>query len=825
MPPASSKRSPRRRAALGVLTLGLALLLGYGWLQRQADDGRRAANEPADGVGSPAGELVEGGTPPASEAPPGTEGRTSEPETEGAGAPAAGEDDGSQTMRVLVLDELDGKPIGDARVTLFDRPSPVPRRTGADGRCQVPYLDREQRSRLEVEAPGYFHARVEGNPSEFVRLALAPATRLEGRVRAADTGEPVAGATLTLAHDACSDCAPERVATDAEGRYELAALALGRPLELRIEAEGFAPTRRTFRLLERRARTTQDLALLRGIELEGRVEDWASGLGLAGARVGELVADAQGHFRGRFLPRGASTHASLRVEAPGHATLEARLELATPGTRLFRLPELAYLEGRVFGPDGEPCEGASVERTRAEPNRAPGRVAPSPLDDLPEGQAFTLALEPARSDGEGRYRLALLPWAEDVGFLAEKPGYTAQEGFLGRIGPPGSSLRLDWWLRPDEPGTIVRGVVTLNGQSLANPSGMVTWTGPTRSGGQALGKEPFELWVEPGEVRLAASLTLLRSEPPSELVCRLRPDETRWVEFDVVAPQRPIAGTVRFRDGTPARAFPLFADCELEPGLPAGDRLTARATTDEEGRYELSVTDLGYLWRVWPVSPVGRPAIREARPGAQGLDFTLADAYRLRLRVREGTSGATLALGEDVLLTRRSERGGFVGLKPVEGSADAEGWSELWVATPEVDLAALPLAPELARHAPALRLGVRLALVGSEPVELVLRPGLEASVELAEDQEPWPADARLYLIEDELWSSVHGFPGDANLPAGWLAEHRTLQFDPQGRARLVGLAPGPARLASDDRRFRVEPGFPSLAAHEPPIRMTWSRPD
>lgn len=818
MTPAPPKRR-RFLVAASVAGLSLLLLLGGAWLRRETLDARPAATV-EEAV--PGGRPVAAAPAPVSEAPPDAEALANEVGTRSAESEESEATPG-QTMRVLVLDALEQRPLAEARVTLLDRAAPTTRRTGADGRCEVPFLDRERRSMLHVEAPGYFHARLEGTPTEFLRVALAPATELEGRVRAADSGEPIAGARLSLPHLDCLGCAPDAALTDAEGRYALPAVPVGRALELLVEAEGFAPTRRAFQVLEPNARTTQDLTLRRGAEIAGRVEDWGSGLGLSGARVGELTCDAQGSFRGRLLARGASTHARLRVEAPGHVALEVELDLTEAGPRVFRLPALAFLEGRVFGPSGASCEGARVTRTRAEPNRAPAPSAPSPLDELPEGQILSLDDEPVESDAEGRYRLPLLPWADDVGFVVDKTGLASQDGFLGRIGPPGSSMRLDWWLRGDAPGTILRGQVTLNGQVLRNPLGTVSWTGPTRSGGQGLGKEPFELWVEPGLIRLAATLPRLSGVSPGELACRLSPDETRWVELDVVAPLSSISGSVRFRDGRPARALPIFADCEVEPGLPDGDRLTARTTTDAEGRYALPVTDLGVRWRVWPIPPVGRSESREASPGARGIDFTLPDASCARLRVREGTTGAVLAPGEDVLVTWRADRASFRAWKPRVDTTDAEGWSEVWLGAPVADFAAFPLAPELARHAPALRLGAALDPEGSTSVELVLWPGIEATVEQTEDQLPWPDDRRLFLMEEELWTSA--LVQDESGPAGWLAEHRVLRFDEQGLARLVGLAAGPTRLASDDANLRIEPGFPELTASSPPIRLIWSQRD
>src|SRR5262249_42594331 len=153
-----------------------------------------------------------------------------------------------------------------------------------------------------VEKEGFFHANADLERWDELTLRLARLASVSGRVVAADTGAPVAGATVELLHDHCHACPSNGTSTDAPGRFELAAVPRGRDVTFALAAADCAPQRRALELRADEEHAELDFRLQRGFELSGHVLDFQSGAGIPGAHVGEIVTDASGAFRGRMLP-------------------------------------------------------------------------------------------------------------------------------------------------------------------------------------------------------------------------------------------------------------------------------------------------------------------------------------------------------------------------------------------------------------------------------------------------------------------------------------------------------------------------------------------
>lgn len=722
-------------------------------------------------------------------------------------------------MRLLVRDAVDGRPIEDALATLHDRATPVPERTDEEGACVLPLALPGESVRLRVEAAGHFHWSAPVTCGPNVAVELARAATMHGRVLTADTGELVPGATLALLHQTCDGCEPERVVADERGEYELPSVPLRTQAGLETRAEGFATAWRGFELRTDETRVLQDVLLERGAELAGRVEDWISGRGIGGALVGHFVADAEGRFAGRVLEHGAQRDTTVVVRASGYASLLAVLDSATRADVVLRLPQLAFLEGRVTDAAGAPLVGAAVSVSAEGPARSERGtfVETSPLYELPSGWSYLDDVPGGKGDAEGRYRAAMLPWSIGCRASAGLRGFGTANVLFPYAGEPGSVRGQDWLLAPGE-RAFVRGKITLRGRGGFPVRGTVSWRGATRSGSARLDDVggSYSVEVEPGEVSLTAVLDLLPALPAAEVVVRVPAGTTRSVDLEVEAPTATISGAVRFEGGTPAVGVEVEASWQL-PGEEWAS-LFGRALTDGDGEYQLYVLDLGEPFAI----STGRLHVA-ASPGARAVDFELRRGYRLFVRVREAASGRALVRHRDFqLLARAYPPYGFRRLEVRADRPDAGGWYESWLEEPEIDLLALPRGAELPDHGADAALGVRLD--GSEPtrVELALARGLELSLALAEGVSAWPADHELLLVPDALHASIAGTRKFHSTPFDELAEQSSVRFDEHGRAVLRGLAPGSYRFKAIPADVAVEPAFVRLEPGVSAVAVTWS---
>ncbi|MGC8826001.1 MAG: hypothetical protein ACP5TV_03215, partial [Anaerolineae bacterium] len=230
-----------------------------------------------------------------------------------------------QRLTIRLTDALDpAHPVPPARVLANDRPmTPV-----SSGEYTIDRV--EQPARVMIEAPGYL--RWEGEVSEEAYFtgeqALAVSVqpvRITGRVRAADSGEALAGARVW----AGAGWSP----TDTAGTFEL--LRVPVPFQLRVERAGYLPYRGP--LIEEtwlEQPTPLEIAL-QPIWTAGVVRDAESRLPVAGAVVQtptqRVAADAGGAFRLRALEAGtpitisAPDYFSATVTYAGQETLDISL--------------------------------------------------------------------------------------------------------------------------------------------------------------------------------------------------------------------------------------------------------------------------------------------------------------------------------------------------------------------------------------------------------------------------------------------------------------------------------------------------------------------
>ena len=284
-------------------------------------------------------------------------------------APPAPDDDpaGPLLLEGQVLGP-DGQPAGGATVLLASRP-PRTATTEADGSFSfdrlVPRAYRLTAHRGDAIAGPLEHApRAAGDP---VVLRLVVGAVIDVTVVGAETGEPIAGATVGISPDVAS------AATDADGRARLAGVPRRYGVSVRATAPGRAPASATVSTPDSPgAVVTAHLALHAGASVSGVVVE-AGGEPIAGARVTAFVAgdgrsgevldqpavtDAAGRFRIPALAPGAYR---FRARHRGHldGTTTRSVDAAITDLRL-ELARGARVSGRVVGGRGAPAPWASV---------------------------------------------------------------------------------------------------------------------------------------------------------------------------------------------------------------------------------------------------------------------------------------------------------------------------------------------------------------------------------------------------------------------------------------------------------------------------------
>ena len=170
--------------------------------------------------------------------------------------------------------------------------------------------------------------RVGGQPVE-IDVLLAGASRLTGTVRAAGTGSPLAGVTVTLA-----DLRGEVVAagrTDEVGRYLLEDLTPG-GYTLALSAPSCQPTALQIAVADGQE-TTQDAELRAGVRVEGAART-AAGTTVPDARVtlldtdGNVVAVATTGPNGRYSFENLA-EGDYTVIASGYPPAASRLQISS----------------------------------------------------------------------------------------------------------------------------------------------------------------------------------------------------------------------------------------------------------------------------------------------------------------------------------------------------------------------------------------------------------------------------------------------------------------------------------------------------------------
>ncbi|MBK8978044.1 MAG: sigma-70 family RNA polymerase sigma factor [Planctomycetes bacterium] len=428
-------------------------------------------------------------------------------------------------------------------------------------------------SGLVATADGVMPAATDpGAPPVELRL---PAPRsVAGRVLAADTGQPLAGATVDVLgaprQGAAGELRGRAATTDVDGRFRIDGLPAAR-IALRATAPGRPPSAPLLIDLSRGdAAAPAEFELAPGADLRVRVLT-AEGAPVAAARV-------------RVLGGAPSVPVAGRPDGPADAGAGGR-----PGHR-GRLPR---------GPLG----------ARSGWTDADGSAA---IDGLPGDRPLTVEVEPTDAPG---LRVELPPLATIA---------TGAAPIELRLPAP---ARIELTLDGSLPGRALLVAIDADGARRATP---VTATGLTRLAGLAPGHH--EVWLEPRE--LAAGVLLGEAElapggaarfafraadaRPARLVGRV---ETAAPGDELLDCERLEIRLRRAGERRALAAVPLAADGRFElAGLPPG-------------RYDLELGERGAprgVWLAWRSTGLvpGETVVWDLAPEVAGLLVT-ADAAPL----------------------------------------------------------------------------------------------------------------------------------------------------------------------------------------------------
>jgi RNA polymerase sigma factor (sigma-70 family) len=179
------------------------------------------------------------------------------------------------------------------------RAGPRPVKTDQEGRFTLAGFDRGPYAGLVVDDPRFAHQWLDiqtddpKGPRELA-LVLQPATIMEGRIIAADTGRPIPDAAISVAasRDRFGDMYITHFRADDEGRYT-ANPSPGRYFRVSAyppEGQPYLIPESEFAWTKGTVKRTLDFRLTRGVLIRGRVTDEKTGLPLAGASVQYLGA-------------------------------------------------------------------------------------------------------------------------------------------------------------------------------------------------------------------------------------------------------------------------------------------------------------------------------------------------------------------------------------------------------------------------------------------------------------------------------------------------------------------------------------------------------
>lgn len=750
----------------------------------------------------------------------------------------------AQRATLVVLDGLDDRPLAGVRVAARDGTRLG--ETDASGACELRATEEQGRAWFHLEKPGFAHGVATPLWAPVMEAGLAPLVTLHGRVLAADTGEAVPGARVSLPRVQCS-CPTVEVRADAAGRYELAVDPFDLQLaSLSVAAAGFAHNPSRPRLESARWMPRQhDLEIQRGVELVGRAVDLETGRGVR-AEVEGLPTAEDGSFALRVFPERGFAELVLRAE--GHCALYARIpeaELARAEPWRFPLARGTALEGVVRDEAGRGRAGIEVHvyghalapdsRDLDDPERAPELAALPPgwrleLDSRTPGEPPTTT-----TDAGGRFRFdGLPPWSRSLRLSAYDGNFRGCDQDPGPLAGPGAATRVELALGPERYPELaeITGKIRVNGFEGELP-GEIAWKGRTRAGRASTHGE-LRLAVESGEVALRVALDDFPAPTSGSEIVLVHRGGFLQRDLDVRVPARPIRGRVRFEDGPAVRIrVSASGQSPRSVGGPPVRCLAAEVRTDSEGRFRFDAPDLGQPYEITVhLGEGGR--VLEAWPGGDELDVELRRPAVLVLRATEATSGRALTPREVQFWWKAADSAELrrMRLEWSHHPPEDEGWHRVLVPNGALELEVWPDPDATLMPARARRV---LATPGGEPTQVVLalQPGLELHLGLDPSSGPFPRGHVLLLLEEAARDAVRtplpdpdGECGPSGPPYEIVSTQpflmRELRFHETGTALARGLEPGRYVLRAFPADLVLEPETIQLeASTTAPVLVRW----
>lgn len=724
-----------------------------------------------------------------------------------------------QATTSLFVTDTAGQPIAGARVSGYHimRTS-----TDAEGRAEIEVVDGTQAARLLVEAPGFAHEHVWLRHSKPSRVRMMRAASLSGRVLDAETGLPVADATVRFPPHGPLEgfplCAHPTCETDASGTYRFGEIPTERSSWFQISAADYPSVEFCFEL--DRA-SYHDFLLDRGVRVRGHVVDLETRAPIRAWTSGGPT-DPEGGFEFRQVPCEIDGSVEFAVSPEGDRSMYCPLRVRlNPGdltdSVLVPVPRGIPLVGRVLDQEGNPIKAAWITIDA----RPGGRLPP---DGIRPTWTVSDVARQCESDLEGRFTTgALVPWI-DHRIWASKPGY---RGSAVQVTPQGLERdpRVALVLERFPPGGAIEGRVSLNRDPV---KGSVRWSNQMRAGSVPIGAYgDYRLEdVGPGAVRLCARLSSpeegawFPSGADFEAIVDVEAGEITRHDFDLHLAMSTISGRIVTAAGCSMEALEVRARGwdDVEPGC------AFSGLCDAEGAYRIDVADMPAPYVV--SFPYGDTQQRSEpiAAGTRGVDFVVPDLGTVRFRAVDATTGRPLSDFE------RWWRPTGEPLFREDSFSDApgpEGWREARLPSGSIDLL---FRADWLGYQHVLVIGLKLAADCELEVEARMQRGFSLELVPAPGVAAFPGDHLVVLVEEELWDEAAvkclerytTFQPCELFPGHRLSRRGVWLRAPSRPVRLTGLAPGRYRFKVFPDDLEITPERIELTeTPDEPVEIRW----
>jgi hypothetical protein len=430
------------------------------------------------------------------------------------------------------------------------------------------------------------------------------------------------------------------------------------------------------------------------------------------------------------------------------------------------------------------------------------------------------------SDDQGQFTFAVRPSSSPLRALGVLDDYVVAQSQPVVLAAPGSREIVELKMRR---AGVVYGTVRRNGKPFqgglcGRAVGESAWPyyTHTESGGTYEMKR-----LPPGELEIGFFATVI-TEPLCLATVQVLAGQRLQHDFAWEVTTGKISGKVTTASGGP------LADVQVRATVDGASRDENTCHTNADGSYVLEV-EVGKLYTIQVRSGVVKAEREEVVVGASDVDFVLASRGHLRLRLLDAASREPVRIsgpGWWGLAWRNSDTEAFSELRQ---TPDAGGLVDLELPLGAVDVVVSMLA---AGYAPQHAWGLTVVdQTAPEPIELLLKRGVEVRVELVGPSSP--ADDLgghlLFLLHDSQRELVRGPFANQGGPSNmringinmWIGEpglmHQLLSAEDDGIAVLKGLVPGDYRLLAYPDDFVFTPATVTIGEGGGTVRLQWRR--